>query len=449
MASETQGVASSGSASVSGFAPDSNTPETPKACPRRTAVLRDARYRRFFAGYTVSELGSAMSPLAITFAVLGRGDNATDLGVIMTARITPLVLCLLGGGLFADRWGSRLVMLVSDVGRCGIQALFALALFTGHTSLWTLIALSAASGVAEGFFMPAQTALIPRIAPAEQLTDANALLGMADSATSIAGPVLAGVIVAAAGPAIVVVVDAVTYGVSVLALFGLKPSATVSASASVPSASTDAESGGSVPPRRRSLIADLREGWSEFSSRSWLWATSVQFALFNFFVWAPYLVLGPATAQQRLGGARAWSLVMGGLAAGAIVGGLALLGRRPRRPIAVATLLTLGYALPPAALALRLPLTMVILAAGLTGVTSAMGRGIAGAAQARLIPPDALARVTAFDTVTAFALGPLGLAIVGPIAAAVGTRAVFAFGACWQLVSVFAVVALPAVRRLE
>lgn len=409
--------------------------------PRRTAVLRDARYRRFFAGYTTSELGSAMSPLAITFAVLGRGDDATELGLIMAARITPLVLCLLGGGLFADRWGSRLVMLVSDCGRCVVQALFALALFTGHTPLWTLLALSAASGVAEGFFMPAQTALIPRIVPEQHLNDANALLGMADSATSIAGPVLAGIVVAAAGPAIVLVVDAATYGVSVLALFGLKPSA--------PTAEPTAADGADPAARRSSFLADLRVGWSEFRSRSWLVATSVQFALFNFFVWAPYLVLGPATAQQRLGGARAWSLVMGGLAAGAIVGGLALLGRRPRRPIAMATLLSLGYAFAPAALALRLPLAMVVAAAAGTGVTSSMGRSISAAAQARLIPPDALARVTAFNIVTAFALGPLGLAVAGPVAAAVGTRGVFAFGACWQVVSVAVVVALPAVRRLE
>lgn len=418
-------------------------PNPKRSRPHRAAVLRDARYRRFFAGYTTSELGSAMSPLAITFAVLGSGDNATELGLVMAAQITPLVIFLLGGGLFADRWGSRIVMLVSDTGRCVVQALFAVALFTGHTPLWTLLTLSALSGVAEGFFMPSQTALIPRIAPAEHLTDANALLGMADSATSIAGPVLAGAVVAAAGPAIVLVVDAVTYGVSVLALAGLKPSA-LPAPAAKAAAATD-----SAPPRRRSLLSDLRDGWTEFRARPWLCATAVQFAMFNFFVWAPYLVLGPATAQQRLGGARAWSLVMGGLAAGAIIGGLALLGRRPRRPIAVATLLTVGYAFPPAALALGLPLAVVVLAAAITGVTSAMGKGISAAAQARLIPPESLARVTAFDIVIAFALGPLGLAIAGPVAAAVGTRAVFAFGACWQVVTVIAVLALPAIRRVE
>jgi MFS family permease len=436
VASETQSAASSGSAS--GSAPADGIAETRQ---RRTAVLRDARYRRFFAGYTTSELGSSMSPLAITFAVLGRGDDATELGLVMTARITPLVLCLLGGGLFADRRGSRLVMLTADTGRCVIQAVFALALFTGHASLWTLLALSAASGVAEGFFMPAQTALIPRIAPGRHLTDANALLSMANSATSIAGPLLAGIVVAAAGPAVVLLVDAATYGVSVLALSGLKPSA--------PPVTSTAADGADSAARRSSLLTDLREGWSEFRSRSWLWATSVQFALFNFFVWAPYLVLGPATAQQRLGGARAWSLVMGGLAAGAIVGGLALLGRRPRRPIAMATLLSLGYVFPPAALALRLPLAMVVVAAAITGVTSSMGQSMSAAAQARLIPPDALARVTAFDIVTAFALGPIGLAVAGPVAAAVGTRGVFAFGACWQVVSVAAVIALPTVRRIE
>ena len=79
----------------------------------------EAGFARFFAGYATSLLGTSMSALAVSFAVLDTGGTASDLGVVLAAGIVPQVLFMLGGGVIADRLGRRPVMLGADAARCG------------------------------------------------------------------------------------------------------------------------------------------------------------------------------------------------------------------------------------------------------------------------------------------------------------------------------------------
>jgi len=196
------------------------------------------------------------------------------------------------------------------------------------------------------------------------------------------------------------------------------------------------------------LLRDLAEGWAEFTAHPWLWPQTVQFALFNLVTWGPYLVLGPVLARQYLGGARAWGVILACYGGGAILGGLAALGRRPRRPLLVTALTTLGFALPPLALALRLPLPAVAGAALAAGLGSALGGAFATTVQQRLIPAEALSRVGALNMVGAFAFGPVAFIAAGPAAALFGPGAVLAFGAAWSVAMTLAVLAVPAIRQL-
>ncbi|MDR3036572.1 MAG: MFS transporter, partial [Kitasatospora sp.] len=198
----------------------------------------------------------------------------------------------------------------------------------------------------------------------------------------------------------------------------------------------------------RSLLRDLAEGWAEFTARTWLWAGTVQFALFNLITWGPYLVLGPVLAQQYLGGARVWGAVLACYGGGAILGGLLALGRRPSRPMLVATLATLGFPLPPLALALHAPAVAVAAAALLAGLGSALGGAIDVTVTQQRVREDALARVGAFSMVGAFAFGPVAFAAAGPVAAAVGARALLGFGAAWAAAGTAAMLCIPSVRRL-
>ncbi|MER6302065.1 MFS transporter [Kitasatospora sp. NPDC001539] len=393
-------------------------------------MLGEREFTRFFLGYTTSLLGSAMAPVAVAFAVLDRGGSGTDLGSVMAARILPVVLVLLAGGVIADRFGSRRLMVGSDVLRGLVQGLFAGLLAAGHAPVWAMVALVAVWGVGEGLFMPAFGAIVPGLVRREELlADGNTLLGLSRSLSTVAGPALAGLITAAWGPAVVLLIDAVTYGVGALALVGLRP-----------------------PDRPRaaggeSVLRELRGGWSEFAARPWLWITTAQMGLFNLLVWAPFLVLGPLTAQRALGGARAWGLVMGVYGAGAVLGGLLMLGRRPGRPLVVATVAGLAWALPSAALAAGAPLVWVVAGALVAGAGSAVCGTLFATTTQRWVPAELLGRLTSFGSLGAFVLGPLGLAAAGPLAARFGVGQVLLVGVVWQVASGAVVLGVPAVRN--
>jgi MFS family permease len=396
---------------------------------RRLAPVREQNFRRFYAGYATSLLGTSMSSIAIAFAVLDSGGTATSLGLVFAAGIVPQAVFLLHGGVIADRVGRRPVMLSADVLRCCAQGTLAAALLTGRPPIWLFALLEAAVGAGSAFFQPALTALTVEIAPPGQLGNANAMLSLARSTTTVAGPALAGILIAVTSPAVAIAADAGTYAVSVLALAMLR----------LPGSA--ASSGGS-------LLKELREGWAEFRGRDWLLATSVQFMLFNLITWGPYLVLGPVLARQYLGGPRAWGTVLAGYGGGAVLGGLLALGRKPRRPVRASAIASFGFVAPPLLLALHAPLAGVVGAALVAGIGSALGGAFETTAIQQQVPADRLSRVSAIEIVGAYSFGPIAFAAAGPVAALVGARAVLGFGAAWAAACSLAVLAVPGVHRV-
>src|SRR5215472_1144311 len=189
---------------------------------RRAGVLAVPNFRRFYAGYVTSLLGTSMSTVATAWAVLDNGGSATGLGLVFAANVVSQVLTLPLAGAIADRLGRRRVMVTADLLRCGAQASLA---------LWLFVLLAWLVGTGEAFFNPSQDALTVEISPRDQLGNANALYGLARSATRIGGPALGGVLVALAGPAVVVAADAASYAASVLALITLTMPGTARAGA--------------------------------------------------------------------------------------------------------------------------------------------------------------------------------------------------------------------------
>jgi len=293
------------------------------------------------------------------------------------------------------------------------------------------------------------------IAPRDQLGNANALFGLATSATRIAGPALGGLLVALAGPGVVVAADAASYAVSVLALSvltmprgtaGGTPGGTAGGTAGGTPGGTAGGTPGGTAAGRRALWRDMAEGWTEFRSRTWLWVTTVQFAFFNLITWAPWMLLGPVMGRAYLGGAAVWGAIMGVQGAGAITAGLLSLGRRPRRPIVVATIGTFCYALPDVPMALHASAVWVAAAAFCCGAGSAVSGTFAGTAMQQQVPPELIARVSALSIFPAYGIGVIGYAIDGPLAAAFGPAAIFGVGAVYGLLSSAVVLTLPSVR---
>ena len=395
-------------------------------CSGRLGPFAGRNFRIFYAGYATSLLGSAMSAIALTFAVLDNGGGPADLGFVFAADVVPQVLVMLGGGVIADRVGRRPVMLVTDSLRLLVQATLAAALFAGRPPIWLFVVLAGLLGAGEGVFNPALGGLRADIAPRDKLPDANALLSVAQSGSMIAGPALAGVLIALTSPAVVIAVDAATFGVSVLSLAFLN----------VPAGART----------RQSPWRDLADGWQQFRGQTWLWLTTVQFALFNLFTWAPYLLLGPILARQYLGGAGAWGVISAAFALGSVVTGLAIVGRRPRRILAVAVLGTFGYAVPCLMLALRAPVSAVAAGALAAGAGSALFNTYWTTVMQQRVPASMLGRTTAFSLTGAYALGSIGYAVIGAVASVISPVRILAFAAGYATLSSAVVIATPAIR---
>ena len=357
--------------------------------------------------------------------------SATDLGLVLAARMVPVVLLLLVGGVWADRLPRHLVMLGSDVGRGATQALLAVLLLTGAAELWHLLVLQALYGAAEAFWRPASTGLMPSIVSPGRLQQANALMATSVNSAYIVGPAVAGVLVATVGAGTAIAVDAATFGASTLSLLLLRIPAAASRAARVP------------------FLADLRTGWREFRSRTWLWATVVVASLFLLAVVAPLMVLGPVVADRELGGAEAWGAIAAAIALGALAGSAVAARVRPARPILAVAILLGGPALTALALALTLPVPVVAVLGFVAGATEGFLEVVWITALQERIPGEALSRVSAYDTLGSFALMPVGFALAGPVADAAGLQATLLGIAACALAAPLALVAVPSVRDVR
>jgi predicted MFS family arabinose efflux permease len=392
--------------------------------------LRERAFRLLFLGQSFSVLGNQLAPIALAFAVLEADGSATDLGLVLAAQSVPTVLFLLVGGVFADRLPRRAVMIASDLVRAGTQAALAVLLLAGQAELWHFFVLQATNGFATAFFYPASGGLVPETVSPGRLQQANALLSLSRSGGMLAGPAIAGLIVATVGPAWGLVADAATFAISAwfLALMPLAP-----------------HSRAAVEP----FLRELREGWQEFRSRTWLWLGVLYSAFGNMLTLSPFLVLGPVISERSLGGATAWALIAGGFAVGAILGDLVALRFRPDRPILWFGLLLLPLAIAPAALAIELPAVAIAALCTIPSAGLSLANTVWITTVMQKIPPAALSRVTAYDWFGSLAFQPLGFALAGPAAALLGTEATLWISAAWGVGSTAVLVAIPDVRHLR
>jgi MFS family permease len=188
--------------------------------------------------------------------VLDLTGSARDLGFVLAAKVVPLVVSLLAGGVFADRLPRRGVMLTADVARMAVQAATAALLLSRTARIWELVVLQALAGTGTAFFNPASTGLTPMTVSAGRLQEANALRGMSMGLTLFAGPALAGILIVTVGPGYALAIAAASFGVSAFYLTRLHLPLHVG-----------------LPPQ--SFGRDLVDGWREFVAvpgSGWSWS---------------------------------------------------------------------------------------------------------------------------------------------------------------------------------
>jgi len=391
--------------------------------------LRERDFRLFFAGRTISRLGASFSYVALAFAILEIGGDASDVGIVLACFAVSQLVFILVGGVWADRLPRNRVMVAANVINGFAQLTVATIVLTDVARTWHIAALAAVNGLAQAFFFPAAQGIVPQLVSKTRLQEANALLRLSLNATNIGGAALAGLVVAAAGAGWAIAVD----GVSFLVCAGFL------ARIRLPSSAME----------RSRFVAELRDGWSAFASRTWLWAIVIAFGFINAF-WASGLsVLGPIVAKAELGGAAAWGLIAAATGLGLVAGAGVALKWRPEHPLRVGMLATAGLSLPLAALASGVPLPVVVVSAFVAGLGIELFGVFWELSLQQHIPGELLSRVFSYDMLGSIALMPVGFLVVGPLSDAVGIHPTLWITAGAIVVLVGATLSVDDVRRLR
>jgi MFS family permease len=385
------------------------TTDTPADTPTRPgalAPLRHAAFRYLVGGRTVTMLGNSVAPIALAFAVLDLTGSARDLGLVVGARSLANVVFVLFGGVIADRLPRHLVMVGASLVAAATQAAVAVTVLGGSATIPLLLALSAVNGAVAAISMPAAAALVPQTVPAQIRLQANAINRLGFNGAMIVGASMGGLLVAAVGPGWGLAVDAATFAVAAV-LFAL---------VRVPRVAVD------TPVEARSnVFQDLRVGWTEFASRTWLWVVVVGFCVLNAALAGGVNVLGPVIADQTIG-RPAWGIVLAVETVGMVVGGFVAMKLRVRRLLLFGVAWCFGDVLLLGTLGVAPAVGPLIAAALVTGFALEQFAVAWDTTMQEHVPADRLARVYSYDMLGSFVAIPLGQVAAGPLAEAYGVR---------------------------
>jgi MFS family permease len=393
-------------------------------------VFRHRDFRLLLYGQAASTIGDRIVFVALALYVTELG-SPSDVGIVLACHAVPLVGFLLIGGVWADRLPRHKVMVATDLIRFALHALLAALIFTGAVEIWHIALIEAGFGTAEAFFRPAYTGLVPQTVPEQEIQPAKAAFGTVETIAEFAGPALATALVLGIGPGFAFAIDAATFLVSAAFLVRLRPR----------------ERG--VVAERTTVLAELRDGWSQVRSRRWVWTIILVFSIGVFAGFGPYMTLGPTVSIEHWDTRAVYGILASVMGAGTIVGALIGFRWRPRHPMQTGMLLSLPWPAFFVLFALGLPVALLVVVAFVAGVGLMLFGIWWETALAERMPPHMLSRVTAYDWMGSLALLPLGYVLAGPLGEALGASEVLAWGGAISLAALVCALLVRDVRRLE
>jgi MFS family permease len=400
----------------------------------RLPALREPAFRNLFAGQALSRLGDRIAPIALAFGVIDSGGSAGDLGLVVAAGSIPFALFALAAGVYSDRIPRRSVMLTSDAVRAVVQCVTGVLLLSGNAEIWQLAVLAGVYGTADAFFWPAMNGLLPETIESDRLQEANALLGGTQSLSNIFGPVIAGILIVAVDPGGALLLDAATFLVSIAFLLRI--------SAGTLSAGADSEQG------EEGFLDQLRGGWREVRSRTWVWTGLIALAAYHVIVLPAVFVLGPILSEQELNGASSWAIITAGFGVGSVVGQVLIYKVRFKRPLRASFIGFVIASSQAVIIGSGLPVGAIAALEAVTGVAVSVAFTLWEMSLQQQIPRRALSRVSSYDFTASAGLMPIGLALAGPISNAVGLHETLRLMSLIGMASALACLAVPAVREL-
>ncbi|MFK0235640.1 MFS transporter [Streptomyces vinaceus] len=399
------------------------------AAPTAAGTLRaHPRFLRVWLGQASGAVGDQLLPVALSLYVLHSGGGAGEVGLVLGGRAVSLVVCLLAGGVLADRMKRTRILFAADLFRA-VLILTAAALLP-----WLPVAalplLTMLMGAGEAMSRPAARSLIPSLLPDALLERGNALVAAAHRSSAVLGALVGVSLVALVGVRTALVLAGLVFAVGALTVL------------KVPE---DVPSSG---PGRRSVLADAAHGLRAIRRRPWATAVMFTVCLHLFAGSATALTLLPVISREHFGGDVAYGVVLSAMAIGALPA-IVVAGRwRPKAPGTVAMLVLTGYALVPLSLVGPFPLAGVAACFALGGFVVEMYFVYWASALQRAFPSDVLGKVFALDQLSAYALLPLGYLLVGPAVDAFGAATVLTGGGILVIASSLLCLAVPGVARL-
>jgi predicted MFS family arabinose efflux permease len=414
---------------------------------------RDGNVLRWLAAYTSSMVGDSVYYIALSWAAVQAGSPA-QAGLVMSVSALPRAILMLGGGVSADRFGPRRVVIGSDVVRCAAVLAVAALLFLTTPGLWPLALLAVVFGTVDAVFVPAVGALPARVTSRDQLARVQGMRGLGIRFASVVGGPLGGLGVAVGGAATAFALAGLLIAVSVPLLVSVRlrklpgegEGAAARGTAGRPR-QLPAEGEGAAP---QSTAVQPRElpGESEGAApRSTAWSDLVAGLRYirRHRVLAPLMLaialgdlgfVGPLNvgltllADERGWGAAGMGWVLAGFGVGAGTASL-LLTVRGRLPHAgqVAAYAILAGSVAIGALAYAPSLAAAVGTALAVGLLAGLSGAMCGALLQTRADPAYLGRVTAVSSLVSLGFAPLSMPLSAAAIGAWGTGPVFVVSA--------------------
>ncbi|WP_049573406.1 MFS transporter [Nonomuraea sp. SBT364] len=379
--------------------------------------FQHGQYRLLTGSLAGSMLGEGLWLMAMVWQVIELGGGAGELSIVSTCTALGMVATVLLGGVIADRVPQRRVLLSTELVLAASAVVIAALALLGVVQIWHLAVVALVRGIGSGFYYPAYSAMLPSIVPADHLLAANGIEGtLRPIVLQAGGPAVAGLLVAAYSPGAALAVGAASQVAATVFLLLMKP----------------------VPHRRdrtgeeprhplRSMMTDLREGFSYMMRTPWLLATLVFASLMILVVMGPMEVLIPFAVKDGAGGGpEDHALVMAAFGVSGALASLAMAARRlPRRYLTAMNVMWGLACLPFVLIGIARDVWLIALGAFVIGALFSAPMVIWGTLLQRRVPPALLGRVSSLDFFVSLVFMPVSMALAGPLSEAIGLTTTF------------------------
>jgi MFS family permease len=379
----------------------------------------------------ISNVGNGISPVALAFGVLALpGATGKDLSIVMAARMFPMIALMLFGGVVGDRYKRNRIVGGADIIGSGFAAISAISLIVNHSSVFLLALMGALFGILNALWWPAMSGVLPEVLPKEKLQHGNAVIALTTNIGYVVGALLGGVLVTAFGSGWALLVDAISFLIAGIIVWNLD----------LPKI---------VRENVNTVFQDLKSGWHEFISRSWVVAVVVAFAVVNLAYESLLQILGPLNFSKLDNGPQFWSFNLAGLTAGMLLGSIISLKVHFSRPLLFAMLIISATAIWDFSLALSAPLWISLLCAFLAGIAVDIFMVVWNTSLQSHIPEESYSRVVAYDALGSYGLSPIGIAAAGPLAELFGVSTMLFITGALTLTAALATLTVKSVRELK